>query len=109
MKKLIALTLIALVSFGAFAGGSSETAAASPAASTSSTPAATTTTTTSDEPVRFVIANGAEPESLDPSQIQGVPEHRIYEALFEGLITIDPRQPTESPASPRAGMSLRTA
>ncbi len=40
--------------------------------------------------VRFVIANSAEPESLDPSQIQGVPEHRVYEALFEGLVIVDP-------------------
>lgn len=43
-----------------------------------------------DEKVVFRIANSAEPESLDPSQIQGVPEHRIYEALFEGLLIIDP-------------------
>ncbi len=40
--------------------------------------------------VVFRIANAAEPESLDPTQIQGVPEHRIYEALFEGLLIIDP-------------------
>ncbi len=38
----------------------------------------------------FRISNGAEPESLDPALIQGVPEHRIYEALFEGLVSYDP-------------------
>ena len=38
----------------------------------------------------FRIANGAEPESLDPALIMGVPEHRIIEALFEGLVGIDP-------------------
>ena len=38
----------------------------------------------------FRLVNGAEPESLDPHQIQGVPEHRIYEAIFEGLIIYDP-------------------
>lgn len=41
--------------------------------------------------VTFTVANGAEPESLDPSQIQGVPEHRIFEALFEGLVAVDPQ------------------
>ena len=38
----------------------------------------------------FVINNGAEPESLDPHLIEGVPEHRIYLSLFEGLTTYDP-------------------
>ncbi|HKL56960.1 MAG TPA: ABC transporter substrate-binding protein, partial [Sphaerochaeta sp.] len=38
----------------------------------------------------FRISNGAEPESLDPALIQGVPEHRIYETIFEGLVAIDP-------------------
>ncbi len=42
------------------------------------------------EPVVFTIVNGAEPESLDPHLIQGVPEHRIYESLFEGLYAYDP-------------------
>lgn len=39
--------------------------------------------------VNFTIVNGAEPQSLDPQLIQGVPEHRIYEALFEGLVVYD--------------------
>ncbi len=42
------------------------------------------------EPVVFKMVNGAEPESLDPHLIQGVPEHRIYESLFEGLYAYDP-------------------
>jgi len=37
------------------------------------------------------IMNGSNPQSLDPSQIVGVPEHRIYLALFEGLVGYDPR------------------
>jgi len=37
----------------------------------------------------FTLVNGAEPQSLDPHLIQGVPEHRIYEALFEGLVVYD--------------------
>jgi oligopeptide transport system substrate-binding protein len=42
-------------------------------------------------PVEFIIANNAEPETIDPHRISGVPEHRIYMALFEGLITYDPK------------------
>ncbi len=37
----------------------------------------------------FRIGNGAEPQSLDPHMITGVPEHRIYQSLFEGLVTYD--------------------
>lgn len=37
----------------------------------------------------FTVVNGGEPQSLDPHLIQGVPEHRIYEALFEGLVVYD--------------------
>ena len=39
----------------------------------------------------FIINNGTEPQSLDPSKIEGVPEHRIYMALFEGLVSYDPK------------------
>lgn len=39
----------------------------------------------------FVIVNGTEPVSLDPHAVEGVPEHRIYLALFEGLTIPDPR------------------
>ncbi len=64
------------------------TPAAAPAAATPA-PAVEATPAASDKVV-FRISNGAEPESLDPAKIQGVPEHRIYEALFEGLIIFDP-------------------
>ena len=37
----------------------------------------------------FVLENGSEPQSLDPALIQGVPEHRIYMALFEGLMNFN--------------------
>lgn len=43
-----------------------------------------------DNGVVFTLANGAEPASLDPALIQGVPEHRIFETLFEGLVSVDP-------------------
>lgn len=39
--------------------------------------------------VEFVIGNGAEPQTIDPSKITGVPEHNIYTALFEGLVAYD--------------------
>lgn len=42
------------------------------------------------EPVVFRIGNGGEPASLDPSLIQGTVENRIYQALFEGLVSYDP-------------------
>lgn len=39
----------------------------------------------------FIFNNGTEPQSLDPSKIEGVPEHRLNMALFEGLVTYDPK------------------
>lgn len=45
----------------------------------------------------FIISNGAEPQSLDPSKIEGVPEHRIYMALFEGLIAYSPKDASAVP------------
>jgi len=44
-----------------------------------------------NEESSFIIGNGAEPESLDPQLISGVPEHRIYMGLFEGLVIPDPK------------------
>jgi len=40
--------------------------------------------------VTFRITNGSEPASVDPHLISGVPEHRVYLALFEGLTIPDP-------------------
>jgi len=48
----------------------------------------------------FRINNTAEPESLDPGVVTGVPEHRIISNLFEGLTTTDPRD-----LSPKPGMA----
>ncbi|HPM73067.1 MAG TPA: ABC transporter substrate-binding protein, partial [Spirochaetales bacterium] len=47
--------------------------------------------------VEFVMNNGAEPQTLDPSKIQGVPEHKIYMALFEGLVGYDPKTSLATP------------
>lgn len=35
--------------------------------------------------------NSAEPEDLDPHIVTGVPEHHILQALFEGLVTLNPK------------------
>ena len=39
----------------------------------------------------LVIANGSEPESLDPAIVTAVPDMRITKALFEGLMRLDGR------------------
>ncbi len=39
----------------------------------------------------FIVANGTEPQGIDPALLEGVPEHNIYMALFEGLTTYDPK------------------
>ncbi len=40
--------------------------------------------------VEFILNNQTEPQSLDPTQIQGVPEDRLWTALFEGLVASNP-------------------
>ncbi len=37
------------------------------------------------------IGNHAEPQDLDPQAISGIPEHTLVGALFEGLVTEDPK------------------
>ncbi len=81
MKKLLMILLVLAMAFTAFAGGDKEDQ------SSASTPAAAVAAA---EPVVFKYNNGAEPESLDPHVIEGVPEHNIYMCLFEGLVTYDP-------------------
>ena len=46
----------------------------------------------------LVIINGAEPESLDPAIVTGVPEMRITKALFDGLTKLDARTARPVPA-----------
>ncbi len=46
------------------------------------------------------FCNGAEPSSLDPQQLSGVPEIRLVRALYEGLVVRDPRT-----AAPIPGMA----
>jgi oligopeptide transport system substrate-binding protein len=46
------------------------------------------------------VGNSAEPASLDPQVADGKPELNILDALFEGLVTLDPRT-----AEPRPGIA----
>lgn len=46
----------------------------------------------------LIIANGAEPESLDPAIVTGVSEMRITKALFEGLLRLDGKTAQPVPA-----------
>ncbi len=39
----------------------------------------------------LILNNGTEPQSLDPSKMSGVPEARIGQAIFEGLVEYDPK------------------
>ena len=94
-KRAIVALLIVALCLPVFAGGGKETTTTTPAATTTTTttaaPATTTATATAPEKVVFRISNSAEPESLDPAKVQGVPEHRLIGGLFEGLIVYDPQ------------------
>ena len=41
----------------------------------------------------LLLGNGTEPKTLDPGLVSGVPERDIVNALFEGLVIIDPDDP----------------
>ena len=43
------------------------------------------------------IGNGTEPQDLDPHIVTGVPEHKILMALFEGLVTENPKDLSPEP------------
>ena len=43
------------------------------------------------------IGNGTAPQDLDPHIVTGVPEHRILMALFEGLVTENPKDLSPEP------------
>ena len=58
---------------------------------------ATPESTSDNGEIVFRIANGAEPESLDPALIQGTPEHNLNLALFEGLVGTDPKTGNAAP------------
>lgn len=80
MRKLLVFMLILSVAFVFFGCQPKEEAKET----------ATQEEVVQEEPAEFIIVNGTEPESLDPHLISGVPEHRIYMSIFEGLISYDP-------------------
>ncbi|MDX9914571.1 MAG: peptide ABC transporter substrate-binding protein, partial [Sphaerochaeta sp.] len=98
MKKFLAILLSVLLVSALFISCGKKEAPAAPAAPAPAPPVAVEAPPAPAVPVAppavkelvFRISNGAEPESLDPALIQGVPEHRIYEAIFEGLVAYDP-------------------
>jgi oligopeptide transport system substrate-binding protein len=51
-----------------------------------------------EPPADLTIINGAEPESLDPAVVTGIPEMRITKALFEGLTRLDAHTARPVPA-----------
>ena len=77
MRKTVLLVLATMLLAGAFFVTCSRS---SPTASR-----------TGGAAMEMVINNGTQIQSLDPSQIEGVPEHRVYMALFEGLVAYDPQ------------------
>lgn len=58
-----------------------------------SAPAGSSAPTAAKGPVPqiFHVGNGAEPQDLDPQAVTGVPEHHIIMALFDSLVTEDPK------------------
>lgn len=48
-------------------------------------------TTLAKSPMVLRLGNGAEPQDLDPQAVTGEPEHKILMALFEGLLSADPK------------------
>ena len=89
VKRTIVALLIVALCLPAFAGGTSEKPADTPKATVQTE--AASAKAAAPEKVVFKVSNSAEPESLDPAKIQGVPEHRLYEGLFEGLVASDPK------------------
>ncbi|PKL25640.1 MAG: peptide ABC transporter substrate-binding protein [Spirochaetae bacterium HGW-Spirochaetae-3] len=54
------------------------------------------------EGAEFTVCNGSEPLTLDPSRMTSVSEHTISMALFEGLVTYDPRTARAVPGIARS-------
>jgi hypothetical protein len=50
------------------------------------------------KPMIWHVGNGTEVQDLDPQVITGVPEHKVVMALFEGLVSEDPKDLSPEPA-----------
>ena len=102
MKKALAILMTVLCVMSVFTGCARKEAPQAQAEATArtETPAPERKPEAkAPEKVTFRIANGAEPESLDPAQVQGVPEHRILQGILEGLTVVDEN------ASPAPGVA----
>ncbi len=81
-----------LLPFLAGCGRKDSAPAGSAAASASSAAAATPASG-----MVWRIGNGTEPQDLDPHIVTGVPEHKVLMALFEGLVTENPKDLSPEP------------
>ena len=104
MKKIVSILLVLVVLFSFISCGGKEEAKAPEKAPATEVKvkeevkvAPAPAVEAEEEKVVFKIANGAEPESLDPAKIQGVPENNIYMSIFEGLVTYNPKDGTPVP------------
>jgi oligopeptide transport system substrate-binding protein len=88
MKKILVLLMVLFVAAMGFAGGGGGEKPAEEKAA----PAA------AKEEVVFTILNGAEPPTLDAALMEDTSSHRIYMALFEGLLINDPKTNDGIPA-----------
>lgn len=82
MKTFSIKPLLCVLALGLGAcGGGNNTATSNNA------PAAQTSAPSGEQ--NIVVNNGAEPESIDPHKVSGVPESGIIRQMFEGLTTTD--------------------
>ncbi|WFF39328.1 ABC transporter substrate-binding protein [Moraxella nasibovis] len=88
-SKVLPSALVLSVSAVLFGCGGDKTT--TPENKAASTDAATTTATAGElaEKQEIVINNGAEPESLDPHKVSGVPESNILRQMLVGLTSTD--------------------
>lgn len=85
--SLMVLALTAAFGLAACGGGDNKPATATPSAG--SQPATTATSGELAEKQEIVINNSAEPESLDPHKVGGVPESNLLRQMLVGLTTTD--------------------
>lgn len=108
---VIAILTMAIVSCG---GGNKDNTAASsstttttpattPTDSTATTPTETTPTTptetTTPAGMELKFNNGAEPKTIDPGIMEGVPEFRIAMQIYEGLTAYNPQDLSPLPGT----------
>ena len=58
-------------------------------------------------PMIWRVGNGTEPQDLDPQVVTGVPEHKVIMAIFEGLLSENPRDLSPEPEIGRASCRER--